>query len=240
MKDKCKLIFLFYIICDTIFSEVGEKFMELRILIVFILIFIVYTLGGIVSYIINNKDDFTSNFEEDVKKELNIKDKKKLLTFNKKKYRKSFSLKQMVIYTFSGFALLTIIYLYIIEILTIVTFVWMLIILFGALLMGWLLTQASGGLYQNLVMNDNEIIYVTIKYKKTSNGIVKNVKKVVFNKVYDFTIGKAHINVNGIMDYTISKKDKIKKDEIIFYSIPRVFLEEDKIKEKLREMKKNH
>lgn len=214
--------------------------MELRILIVFILIFIVYTLGGIVSYIINNKDDFTSNFEEDVKKELNIKDKKKLLTFNKKKYRKSFSLKQMVIYTFSGFALLAIIYLYIIEILTIVTFVWMLIILFGALLMGWLLTQASGGLYQNLVMNDNEIIYVTIKYKKTSNGIVKNVKKVVFNKVYDFTIGKAHINVNGIMDYTISKKDKIKKDEIIFYSIPRVFLEEDKIKEKLREMKKNH
>ena len=60
--------------------------MELEL--IFIILFVVLTLGVIASKIYETKDDYSSNFNEDVKKELKIKDNKKLQTFNKKKFEK--------------------------------------------------------------------------------------------------------------------------------------------------------
>lgn len=212
--------------------------MELEL--IFILLFIVLVLGVVASKIYETKDNFSLEFEKDVKKELKIKDSKKLLTFNKKVFTKRFTVLNIFLPIAIIFAVLVIMYLYISEYISTVTCVWLFILLAGTITMYELLTQYHGGLYQNLVLKDNGIDYVTIKYSKNSEGIHKKIQKVEFKKVYDFTIGKNHINVNGVMDYTTSKKGKLKTSEIIFYSIPRVFDEEQKIREHLKELKKNH
>lgn len=207
--------------------------------IIFGIIFIVLSICLVIIKLLLERIDYSKVFEEDIKKELKLKDTKKLKTFNEKVFIKRFTIKSSLLEIFTIFAELIFIYLYVSNYISLTTCIWFHILYYGALGMYYLLTQYSGGLYQNLILKDNQIDYVTIKYSGSLDNPKRNIQKVEFLKVYDLTISKTHINVNGIMNYTTVKKGKLATREIVFYSIPRVFDEEKEIIAHIREMKKN-